>query len=126
MKLEGSRFVTLIDGNTKHRDLNKGFAIIDYKGRKRFFISETYAQYEKWVNIISKSMHSKHNDSDISQIDDLVGKSEETSNDSGHDSGSDPNTEDQVSDALPENQYFVSEEGSSSIDENEDVEGMKS
>jgi hypothetical protein len=62
-------------------------------------------------------MHSKHNDSDIS--------SEETSNESGFDSGSYPNTEDQVSDTLPENQYFVSEEGSSSIDKNEDVEGMK-
>jgi hypothetical protein len=70
-------------------------------------------------------MHSKQNDSDISQIDDLVGKGEETSNDSGHDSGSDPNTEEQVFDALPENQSFVSEEGSFSINENEDVEGMK-
>ena len=45
-----------LKGGAKKRDLQKGFAIIDSNGTKRFFITETYSQYEKWVSAINKTI----------------------------------------------------------------------
>ncbi len=47
--------------------MKKGFAIIDSDGKKRFFIAETYAHYEKWIHAISKAMPSKGNGSNSSE-----------------------------------------------------------
>jgi hypothetical protein len=56
INLNGAKLVALTGGGAKRRDLQKGFAIIGCSGKKSFFIAETFAQYEKWVTAIQKSL----------------------------------------------------------------------
>jgi len=54
----------LVGDGAKRRDLQKGFAIVDSKQNKRFFILETFSLYEKWVNAILRTLSSHRNTSD--------------------------------------------------------------
>lgn len=111
LPLEGAQIVAVAGGGAKRRDLQKGFAIIDSKGRKRFFIAETYAQYEMWVAALSKTLSSQNHHTNGTLVNNLE-KDEALfiGNDSDNDQASDDLQSDSIS--IPDTQSSISENAS--------------
>lgn len=106
--------MALIGDGAKLRDLQKGFAIIDSVGRKRFFILETYAEYEKWVSALSITLSL----SNVAQVDSSE-KAETVLIDNESDY-------EQINDDIrSDNMTQSSEEGLSYDGINDDLEGTK-
>ncbi len=62
VNLNGAKLLALTGGGgVKRRDLQKGFAIIECSGKHSFFMTETFAEYEKWVIAIQRSLSSQNN-----------------------------------------------------------------
>lgn len=107
VNLDGAKLLALTGGGgAKRRDLQKGFAIIECSGKHSFLMAETFAEFEKWVTAIQRSLSSQRKDQ--AQFDILV-DSDIIESESENDFAIDEMQFDNAS--IADSQSIISEEG---------------